>query len=208
MPAKRSINENSGFLGGGKGNGPSMASNILDVLANFIERAGGRIFTQGCFIRQQSGYLISTRTLKKSSSFAADSDISTQSPDISEVRANSVNFLLDFSSLDNSGCVVIFGVPSTIEIDAVNLSVALFPFRSERSARPRHALDARYRPAFRLDLRQPFVNGLSIPPRIHSRTEDRKRLFTGHGVYPRAKARWAMSVRWKAPSKAILSTPA
>ena len=141
-----------------------MASNILDVLADFIERAGGRIFTQGCFIRQQSGYLISTRTLKKSSSFAADSDISTQSPDISEVRANSVNFLLDFSSLDNSGRVVIFGVPSTIEIDAVNLSVALFPFRSERSARPRHAIDARYRPAFRLDLRQPFVNGLSIPP--------------------------------------------
>lgn len=46
MPAKRSINENSGFLGGGKGNGPSMASNILDVLADFIERAGGRIFTQ------------------------------------------------------------------------------------------------------------------------------------------------------------------
>ena len=45
-----------------------------------------------------------------------------------------------------------------------NLSVALFPFRSERSARPRHAIDARYRPAFRLDLRQPFVNGLSIPP--------------------------------------------
>ena len=164
MPAKRSINENSGFLGGGKGNGPSMASNILDVLADFIERAGGRIFTQGCFIRQQSGYLISTRTLKKSSPFAADSDISTQSPDISEVRANSVNFLLDFSSLDNSGCVVIFGVPSTIEIVAVNLSVALFPFRSERSARPRHAIDARYRPAFRLDLRQPFVNGLSIPP--------------------------------------------
>lgn len=65
MPAKRSINENSGFLGGGKGNGPSMASNILDVLADFIERAGGRIFTQGCLIRQQSGYLISTRTLKK-----------------------------------------------------------------------------------------------------------------------------------------------
>lgn len=123
-------------------------------------------------------------------------------------RANSVNILLDFSSLDNSGCVVIFGVPSTIEIDAVNLSVALFPFRSERSARPRHAIDARYRPAFRLDLRQPFVNGLSIPPRIHSRTGNRKRLFTGHGVYPRAKARWAMSVRWKAPSKAILSTPA
>ena len=42
-----------------------MASNILDVLADFIERAGGRIFTQGCFIRQQSDYLISTRTLKK-----------------------------------------------------------------------------------------------------------------------------------------------
>lgn len=46
MPAKRSINENTEFLGGGKGNGPSMASNILDVLADFIERAGGRIFTQ------------------------------------------------------------------------------------------------------------------------------------------------------------------
>lgn len=46
MPAKRSINENTGFLGGGKGNGPSMASNILDVLADFIERAGGRIFIQ------------------------------------------------------------------------------------------------------------------------------------------------------------------
>lgn len=150
MPAKRSINENSGFLGGGKGNGPSMASNILDVLADFIERAGGRIFTQGCFIRQQSDYLISTRTLKKSSSFAADSDISTQSPDISEVRANSVNFLLDFSSLDNSGCVVIFGVPSTIEIDAVNLSVALFPFRSERSARPRHAIETPFHGARRL----------------------------------------------------------
>ena len=73
------------------------------------------------------------------------------------IRARAIRHL-------EKGRVVIFGVPSTIEIDAVNLSVALFPFRSERSARPRHAIDARYRPAFRLDLRQPFVNGLSIPP--------------------------------------------
>ena len=29
------------------------------------EESSLRIFTQGCFIRQQSGYLISTRTLKK-----------------------------------------------------------------------------------------------------------------------------------------------
>ena len=44
MPAKRSMNVNAGFLGGGNGNGPLMASSIFDVLADLVDRAGGRIF--------------------------------------------------------------------------------------------------------------------------------------------------------------------